>query len=145
MNLGPCPHCGIGIRQSRSDGRCVGCGQLLPDELRASPEPSTPLPDEAIYRDFVAKLIDRGKAVGYELFEMINDLRARWLVLKLDVLGGANLLRLILDRIGNAFGRVQTENLAAAWDFIVLTYGRKTVTTAPCPHCGTTIVQLPKG
>src|SRR5262245_8291351 len=36
----PCPHCGTTIRQTRADGRCGGCGKLLPEQLRASPEPS---------------------------------------------------------------------------------------------------------
>jgi hypothetical protein len=39
-NLGtpprPCPYCGTTIAQSRDDGRCVGCGKLLPEDLRAS-------------------------------------------------------------------------------------------------------------
>src|SRR5207237_3789742 len=29
---------GVVIRQSRSDGRCVSCGRLLPEELRAPAE-----------------------------------------------------------------------------------------------------------
>jgi tetratricopeptide (TPR) repeat protein len=40
MSPRPCPHCGAVIRQSRSDGRCVGCGKLLPEQLRAPPEPA---------------------------------------------------------------------------------------------------------
>lgn len=33
----PCPHCGRTMRQLRPDGRCAGCGKLLPPELRAPP------------------------------------------------------------------------------------------------------------
>jgi tetratricopeptide (TPR) repeat protein len=35
MTSAPCPNCGAAIRQNRADGRCVACGKLLPDELRA--------------------------------------------------------------------------------------------------------------
>jgi len=42
----PCPHCGNASRQSRPDGRCVGCGHPLPEELRAPPEPSLQAPAE---------------------------------------------------------------------------------------------------
>src|SRR5262249_22648188 len=34
----PCPHCRRKVRQTRADGRCVSCGELLPEELRAAPE-----------------------------------------------------------------------------------------------------------
>src|ERR1700723_3364722 len=34
----PCPDCGTTVQQARADGRCVGCGKLLPEELRGSPK-----------------------------------------------------------------------------------------------------------
>src|SRR5262245_14011823 len=36
MSTTPCPHCGVTVRQSRADGRCVSCGKQLPDEMRAA-------------------------------------------------------------------------------------------------------------
>src|SRR5262245_15763954 len=44
MSPMPCPHCGLAARQSRPDGRCVGCGKSLPEELRAPPEPMAQAP-----------------------------------------------------------------------------------------------------
>lgn len=43
----PCPHCGSTIQQKRKDGRCSGCGKLLPEEARA-PLEMTPLLDREI-------------------------------------------------------------------------------------------------
>jgi tetratricopeptide (TPR) repeat protein len=44
----PCPNCGATLAQSRPDGRCVGCGKLLPTELRAPAQSATSLrPDPA--------------------------------------------------------------------------------------------------
>jgi hypothetical protein len=37
MNAISCPHCGIAMCQLRADGRCAACGQLLPEDLRATP------------------------------------------------------------------------------------------------------------
>ena len=135
MNLGPCPHCGIGTRQSRSDGRCVGCGRLLPDELRAPPEPSTPLPDEAIYRDALAELLDRAKSLGYGFFKILNDLRARQLILELHELGGSDLLRLIHDRTEKAVGRVEADELAAVWNWMMqYSVGKCGICRKSIPH-----------
>src|SRR5262245_9736337 len=36
MSTTPCPHCGVTVRQSRADGRCVSCGKQLPEGLRAT-------------------------------------------------------------------------------------------------------------
>jgi tetratricopeptide (TPR) repeat protein len=43
----PCPHCGAVVRQSRPDGRCAGCGKLLPEQLRAPPQPGAPSAEKA--------------------------------------------------------------------------------------------------
>ena len=45
MSLQTCPHCRTTIRQSRDDGRCVACGEMLPEELRSS----TLLPGHVLY------------------------------------------------------------------------------------------------
>lgn len=34
----PCPHCNRILAQTRADGRCTGCGKLLPSEMRAPSE-----------------------------------------------------------------------------------------------------------
>ena len=39
----PCPNCGTTVEQSRADGRCSGCGQPLPEGLRAPPESAAKL------------------------------------------------------------------------------------------------------
>lgn len=41
-----CPQCGTTARQTRTDGRCVACGELLPEGLRA-PAPASPPREEA--------------------------------------------------------------------------------------------------
>jgi hypothetical protein len=111
----PCPQCGIVTRQSRSDGRCVACGKPLPAELSAL----TSLPDEAAYRDSLAELIDRAKSLGCDTFKLINDGRMRQLVMELDKLGGANLMRLALARVQATSGRAQADAVGAAWNIIM--------------------------
>jgi len=45
----PCSSCGTTLAQSRPDGRCVGCGKLLPPELRAPTEPAVSLRPDAAF------------------------------------------------------------------------------------------------
>jgi hypothetical protein len=49
MSRIPCPHCGVGISQSRPDGRCVACGKPLAQTPRDPQEPSAkPAPDPGV-------------------------------------------------------------------------------------------------
>src|SRR5262249_30106470 len=63
MNSASCPECGATARQTRTDGRCIGCGKLLPEELRAPPQPSpeTPTPGAiGTLSSLVAELLSKG-------------------------------------------------------------------------------------
>lgn len=54
-----CPACGTTVRQTRTDGRCIGCGKLLPEELRAPPQHSTvrPLREGILDHPFVNRRV----------------------------------------------------------------------------------------
>lgn len=61
MTTCTCPYCETTVKQKRSDGRCVSCGKLLPDELRGTPDPivppvEKPVAKRSIFRDFIAAL-----------------------------------------------------------------------------------------
>jgi ABC-type multidrug transport system fused ATPase/permease subunit len=57
--LHPCPHCSFATRQTRADGRCVGCGKLLPEELRKPSPPALRGPDPPAMPGFVTTVSER--------------------------------------------------------------------------------------
>jgi len=66
MTPTPCPHCGATLAQGRPDGRCVRCGNLLPNDLRAPTVPAVSLLPDPAFADCYDRAMAHLKKGAFE-------------------------------------------------------------------------------